>query len=184
MRTRSAHLPLDSWPAHVGSAQLDGGSLSLHSKQYAGVGALVGASVGKAAGSISASVSHGSSGAGVGAEVGALVGALVGAIVGISTSVGQGTSHGTQMPQVASQKPSARLMRSAQWPPESCSAQVGAPQVEGGIASPQRSSQEGVGALVGAMVGAIVGALVGAAVGSSVSQGSSHGLQMPHVAIQ
>jgi len=135
------------------------------------------------AGSISSSVSQGSSGAAVGAEVGALVGALVGAIVGIS-SVGQGTSHGTQMPQVASQKPSARLMRSAQWPAASWPAHVGSPQVEGGMASPQLASHEGVGALVGAIVGATVGALVGAAVGSSTSHGSSHGVQAPHVAMQ
>ena len=184
MRTRSAHLPPDSWREHVGSAQSDGGSVSTQSEQDAGVGALVGASVGKAAGSTGASVSQGSSGAGVGAEVGARVGARVGAIVGISTSVGQGTSHGLQMPQVASQYPSARLMRSAQWPPASCSAHVGAPQVEGGMASAQLTSQEGVGALVGAIVGAIVGAFVGAAVGSSVSHGSSHGVQMPQVAMQ
>jgi len=109
MRARSVHWPLDSWRAHVGSAQLGGGSLSTHSAHVAGVGArvgaivgaLVGARVGKAAGSTS--VSQGSSGAAVGADVGAAVGALVGAAVGISRSAGHGFSQGTQMPHVASQ---------------------------------------------------------------------------------
>ena len=71
MRTRSAHLPPDSWRAHVGSAQSDGGSVSTQSEQDAGGGG----------GGVGSSTSQGSSGSGVGsAGWGALKGSLHGTV--------------------------------------------------------------------------------------------------------
>jgi len=92
MARRSAHWPLDSWRAHVGSAQLGGGSLSTHSAHVAGVGARVGAIVGARVGF---STSQGSSGVGVG--VGSTSQGSSGSGVGAGFSWGaeKGSLHGT-----------------------------------------------------------------------------------------
>jgi len=101
MLKRSGHLPSASCSAHVGSFQLDGGGTSTQlSEHSAGFlhGALVGAMVGAAVGAMVGSSGHGSSSCGGS---------------GVATT---GGSRQLQMPHVHSQKPSARLARSGQWP--------------------------------------------------------------------